>query len=269
MWRFICDKSSANYIEYRPFLPLDSKSNFLELFLNNITDRTKIIFISHITSATGLKFPIKEICNEARKRGIVSIIDGAHAPGHIDLSIRDINPDIYVGACHKWMMSPKGASFLYASKKMQNCLKPLVISWGWDSEIISDSQFIDHHEWQGTNDISQYLIIPYVINFLNENKWKEVSNDCKKLNLESRLRLLDLFDKKPFCNNSLEWLGQMSSIQIPNCNVKDLYDYLKSKKIEVPIIEWEHRKILRISIQAYNNEEDINRLIKYLKLYFN
>ena len=78
-----------------------------------------------------------------------------------------------------------------------------------------------------------------------------------------------MFDKKPFCNNSLEWLGQMSSIQIPNCNVKDLYDYLKSKKIEVPIIEWEHRKILRISIQAYNNEEDINRLIKYLKLYFN
>lgn len=269
MWRFICDKASANYIEFSPCFPLDSKSNFLELFLNNITDRTKIIFISHITSATGLKFPIKEICDEARKRGIVSIIDGAHAPGHIDLSIRDINPDIYVGACHKWMMSPKGSSFLYASKKMQNFLKPLVISWGWDSEIISDSQFIDHHEWQGTNDISQYLIVPYVIDFLNENNWKEVSNECKKLNLESRLRLLDLFDKKPFCDNSLEWLGQMSSIQIPNCNVKDLYNYLKSKKIEVPIIEWENMKILRISIQAYNNEEDINRLIKYLKLYFN
>ena len=120
MWRFICNKASANYIEYRPYLPLDSKSNFLELFLNNITDRTKIIFISHITSATGLKFPIKEICDEARKRGIISIIDGAHAPGHIDLSIRDIKPDIYVGACHKWMMSPKGASFLYASKRCKN-----------------------------------------------------------------------------------------------------------------------------------------------------
>tara|TARA_Y100000768_G_scaffold333186_1_gene273142 strand:- start:710 stop:1855 length:1146 start_codon:yes stop_codon:yes gene_type:complete len=268
MWRFICDKSSANYIEYRPYLPIDSKSIFLESFFNKITDRTKIIFISHITSATGLKFPIKEICDQARKRGIISIIDGAHAPAHIDLSIRDIKPDIYVGACHKWMMSPKGASFLYASKNMQKLLKPLVISWGWDSEVVGDSHFIDYHEWQGTNDISQYLIIPYVIDFLNENKWKEVSNECKKLNLESRLRLLDLFDKKPFCDNSLEWLGQMSSIQIPDCNVKDLYNYLKSKKIEVPIIEWENMKILRISIQAYNNEEDINRLIKYLKLYF-
>ena len=269
MWRFICDKSSANYIEYRPYLPMDSKSVFLESFFNKITDRTKIIFISHITSATGLKFPVKEICDEARKRGIISIIDGAHAPAHIDLSITDIEPDIYVGACHKWMMSPKGASFLYASKKMQKLLKPLVISWGWDSEIVGDSHFIDHHEWQGTNDISQYLIIPYVIDFLNKNEWKEVSRSCKKLNLKSRLRLLDLFDKKPFCTNSLEWLGQMSSIQIPDCNVKDLYNYLKSKKIEVPIIEWENMKILRISIQAYNNEEDINRLIKYLKLYFN
>ncbi len=269
MWRFICNKRSANYIEYRPYLPIDSKSIFLESFFNKITDRTKIIFISHITSATGLKFPVKEICDEARKRGIISIIDGAHAPAHIDLSITDIEPDIYVGACHKWMMSPKGASFLYASKKMQKLLKPLVISWGWDSEIVGDSHFIDHHEWQGTNDISQYLIIPYVIDFLNENEWKEVSGSCKKLNLESRLRLLDLFDKKPFCTNSLEWLGQMSSIQIPDCNVKDLYNYLKSKKIEVPIIEWENMKILRISIQAYNNEQDINRLMKYLKLYFN
>ena len=269
MWRFICNKRSANYIEYRPYLPLDSKLNFLEMFFNKITDKTKIIFISHITSSTGLKFPIKEICDEARKRGIISIIDGAHAPAHIDLSIRDIKPDIYVGACHKWMMSPKGASFLYASKKMQKLLKPLVISWGWDSEIVSDSHFIDHHEWQGTNDISQYLIIPYVIDFLNKNKWKEVSSNCKKLNLESRLRLLDLFDKKPFCANSLDWLGQMSSIQIPDCNIKDLYKYLKSKKIEVPIIEWENMKILRISIQGYNNEGDISRLIKYLKLYFN
>ena len=269
MWKFICDQKSATYIEYNPHLPLYSKHDFLDHFFDKITNKTKVVFISHITSATGLIFPVKEICNEARKREIISIVDGAHAPGHIDLSIKDIDPDIYVGACHKWMLSPKGASFLYANKKMQKILKPLVISWGWESDIINESAFIENHQWQGTNDISPYLIIPSVIDFLMDNEWLKVSRDCKKLNLESRVRLINLFNKKVMCENSLDWLGQMSSIQIPDCNINDLYDYLKSNNIEVPIMEWNSMKILRISIQAYNSRADIDLLIKHLKRYFN
>ena len=269
MWKFICNQNKAKYIEFDPILPLQSKSDFLEGFLNNITDKTKIIFISHITSATALIFPVKEICDEARKRGILSIIDGAHAPAHIDLSIKDINPDIYVGACHKWMLSPKGASFIYAKKDIQKILKPLVISWGWESDTPGESPFLDHHQWQGTNDISQYLVIPFTIDFLKNNKWEEVSNDCRDLNLESRRRLLKLFDDEILCENSYDWIGQMSSFIIPDCNIADLYEYLKSKNIEVPIMEWNNRKILRISIQAYNDDNDITRLIKYLKIFFN
>ena len=269
MWKFICNQNKAKYIEFDPILPLQSKSDFLEGFLNNITDKTKIIFISHITSATALIFPVKEICDEARKRGILSIIDGAHAPAHIDLSIKDINPDIYVGACHKWMLSPKGASFIYAKKDIQKILKPLVISWGWESDTPGESPFLDHHQWQGTNDISQYLVIPFTIDFLKNNKWEEVSNDCRNLNLESRRRLLKLFDDEILCENSYDWIGQMSSFIIPDCNIADLYEYLKSKNIEVPIMEWNNRKILRISIQAYNDDNDITRLIKYLKIFFN
>ena len=78
-----------------------------------MTTKTKIIFLSHITSSTGLIFPVKEICRIAKEKGILCIIDGAHAPGHIDLNIKEINPDVYVGACHKWMCTPKGISFLY------------------------------------------------------------------------------------------------------------------------------------------------------------
>ena len=102
-----------------------------------------------------------------------------------------------------------------------------------------------------------------------DNEWLKVSRDCKKLNLESRVRLINLFNKKVMCENSLDWLGQMSSIQIPDCNVSDLYDYLKSNNIEVPIMEWNSMKILRISIQAYNSRADIDLLIKHLKRYFN
>ena len=268
-WKFICDYHSAKYIEFDPTLPLVSKDDFLDQFFNKITDKTKFIFISHITSATALIFPVKEICDEARKRGIISIIDGAHVPGHIDLSISEINPDIYVGACHKWMLSPKGCSFLYVKKDIQEMLKPLVISWGWESDSPGESLFLDHNQWQGTNDISPYLITPFVIDFLKNNNWEKVAKRCKKINLQSRDKILELFDEKVLCDNAESWLGQMSSIVLPDCNVLQLYKYLKSKNIEVPTLEWNDIQILRFSIQAYNNEEDISRLIKYLKIFFN
>ena len=273
-WKYICNISKVEYIEYNPSLPVSSKKDFIQRFIESITDKTKIIFISHITSATGLIFPIKEICQEARKRNIISIIDGAHVPGHIKLSIKDINPDIYVGACHKWMMSPKGASFLYAKKEIQSDLLPLVISWGWESEsddfMIKSgiSSFLAHHQWQGTNDISAYLTIPKVIDFMEKYNWESVSDNCKDINMHSREKLLQLFDTVSLCESSDDWIGQMSSIVIPDCDTDDFYKFLKSKNIEVPVMDWNGYKILRFSIQAYNSDEDIKQLIKFIKEYF-
>ena len=267
MWKYICQESEANYVEYSPSIPLESKEDFIKGFVDCITDKTKIIFISHITSSTGLIFPVKEICAEAKKRNIISIVDGAHAPAHINLSVRDINPDIYVGACHKWMLAPKGSSFLYAKKNIQKKLVPLVISWGWESERPGESVFLDNHQWQGTNDISPYLIIPEVISFIQKYDWKEVSKGCRQLNIQSREKLLELFNTKILCADS-SWIGQMSSIILPKCDSLDLYKYLKSKNIEVPIIDWNNYQIVRISIQAYNTQGDIVKLTKCLKEYF-
>ena len=124
------------------------------------------------------------------------IINGAHAPGHIKLDIKDIDPDIYVGACHKWMCSPKGVSFLYVKKSIQKMIDPLVVSWGYESENPSPSQFLDYHQWQGTKDMSAYLTIPDVINFLNKNKWNNVSKNCCKTNRIARNKLNNFL--KPF-----------------------------------------------------------------------
>ena len=268
MWKYICKKSSAKYVEYNPAIPIRSKKDFIDGFFKCINHKTKIIFISHITSPTGLIFPVKEICAEAKRRNIISIVDGAHAPAHISLSIKDIASDIYVGACHKWMLAPKGSSFLYAKKTIQKKLLPLVISWGWESDRPRESVFLDHHQWQGTNDISSYLIIPEVISFLKKYNWNRVSKNCRQLNFEARERLLELFNTQVLCSNT-SWIGQMSSIILPSCNSIDIYKYLKSKNIEVPIVDWYDYQVLRISIQAYNTLDDIKLLVKHLKQYFN
>ena len=197
-WHFICKKTGAKYIKQPISLPLQSKQDFIDEFSSGITDRTKIIFLSHITSPTALIFPVKEICKIAKEKKIICIIDGAHAPAHIDVNIKDLDPDVYVGACHKWMCAPKGVSFLYVKKNMQHTIDPLVVSWGYESDDPSHSQFLDYHQWQGTQDISAYLIIPDVIKFLDDNNWINVAAKCREMNIWARDEINQLLNKEAF-----------------------------------------------------------------------
>ena len=259
-WNFICKKKGSKYIKKNIKLPLKSKIDFINTFKDGITKKTKVIFLSHITSATGLIFPVEEICKIARDNRIFCIIDGAHVPGHIPLNISELNPDIYTGACHKWMCAPKGTSFLYAKKNIQNDIDPLVVSWGYESEFPSHSQFLDYHQWQGTNDPSAYLTVPSVIKFLKENDWTNISNICHNTNLEAREKINSFLKQKPISSD--EFIGQMSSIEIqckdPMALRKKLYN---DHNIQVPIYKWGDKTFLRISIQAYNSMEDVEKLI--------
>jgi len=99
-WRFICKKSGARYIRRAVPLPVGSQDEFVENFWLGVTPQTRVIFISHITSPTALIFPVTQICRRAREAGILTIVDGAHAPGQIPLSLETIGADLYAGACH-------------------------------------------------------------------------------------------------------------------------------------------------------------------------
>ena len=156
-WNYVCQRRGAHYIHQPIPLPVLDQDQFVEQFWSGVTGKTRVIFISHITSPTGLIFPVEAICARARQAGILCIVDGAHAPGQIPLDLKAIGADIYTGACHKWLLAPKGAAFLYATRESQQWLDPLVVSWGYESEYPSESQYIDYHEWQGTRDLSAYL----------------------------------------------------------------------------------------------------------------
>ena len=266
-WKFISRKKGFLYKSVDIPIPF-SKDDFIERIKSNINENTKVIFLSHITSDTAIIFPVEEICKLAKELGIISIIDGAHAPAHINLNINTLGPDIYTGACHKWMLCPKGVSFLYSSKKLQEQLEPLIVSWGWEeSDQPSDLKFLDHNQYQGTNDISAYLCVPKAIEFLNKNNWTEVSQFCKKNIIESRNLLLKTLNTEPICPD--DNLGQMASVQIKISDRDDLYNYLKSKKIVVPVINWNGFVFVRPSFQCYNTMEDIENLNYHLKKYLN
>lgn len=265
-WNFYCKKTGVNYIRQNISLPIVSKEQIIEEFWSGYSSKTKVIFINQISSATALIFPVKEICDKARALGLITIVDGAHVPGHIDLNITELNPDFYTGTCHKWMLTPKGSSFLYVKKEYQPTLDPLVVSWGYESDTHRQSQFLDYHEQQGTNDISAYLTLPAAIKFLNDNDWKQKSATSKKLILDNYKRFCDLLDSEPICPITSEFLGQMCSIPIRTDTPIQLKELLfDTYKIEIPVMQIGKHTFIRISINAYNSQQDLEILYAALK----
>ena len=263
-WQYICDEKQARFIKADIPFPIQSKAEFLHCFYSSVTDHTKVIFISHITSMTAMKFPVEEIIQFSKEKGILTIIDGAHMPGHIHLDIKKLDADIYTGACHKWMCTPKGVSFLYVRKELQKNIHPLVVSWGWESEKPGQSEFLDWHEWQGTRDMSAFLTVPAAVKFMEENNWEKVTRTCREQVVHFRNKFLDLLNIPPQCPDN--WLGQMASIPLP-IEDADLFknELLKKYKIQVPVFKWEDITILRYSIQAYNTRSDMEKLLTAVK----
>ena len=262
-WNFISKKRGCEYVKLDIEIPFTDKQKFIYSFKNAINSKTKVIFLSHITSATALIFPVKEIIDLAKQKKILTIIDGAHVPAHIDLDIKKLDPDFYCGACHKWMCSPKGVAFLYVKKEYQNMIEPLVVSWGYEAESPSDSQYLDYMQWQGTNDMSAYLTIPETINFLNKHDWKEKTKACRELNLWAKNEICEKLNTYSLGND--EFLAQMTTIAFDfEDTINQKIEFYNKYKIQVPFIKWNNKTFFRISSQVYNSKDDFEYLINSL-----
>jgi len=267
-WRFICEQTGAQYRVQPIALPITDVETVLEQLWQGVTERTHVIVISHITSPTALIFPIAALCRRAAERGILTIVDGAHAPGQINLDLEAIGADFYTGNCHKWLSAPVGAGFLFARPDRQALLHPLVVSWGWQARNPGVSPFQDYFEWTGTSDPSAYLSVPAAIAFQEQHNWSDVRDACHFLAAEARQRIAALTRLEPICPDSTEWWNQMCSLPLPLTQLASA-DALKralweTYQIEVPIVEWQERFFVRVSIQAYNSPRDVDRLVDAL-----
>ncbi len=266
-WKFLSQRSGFKYINHPTSLPVQNAEQWVDQFWAGVTARTRVIFLSHITSPTAIIFPVAEICRRARQAGILTIIDGAHAPGQIDLSLDQLGADFYSGNLHKWLCAPKGAAFLFARPEVQHLVQPLIISWGWESLSPSSSRFVDWMQWTGTRDISAFLAVPDAIAFQAEHQWPFVRQQCHELAAELRQRIIRLTGVPAIYPDSPDWYQQMGTVPLPEyvdiCELKSaLYDRFK---IEVPLIEWNGRKLIRFSLQAYNTINDVLALEQALK----
>jgi isopenicillin-N epimerase len=220
----------------------------------NIGIRTRAVVVSHITSPTALVLPVEDICEAARKAGVLSIVDGAHVPGHLPLDVDAIGADVYAGNCHKWLCAPKGAGFLWARPEHQNWIEPLVISWGYHE----DADFGERHGWQGTRDPAAFLAVPKAIELhatFDLDAGAALADEA-----ECRLSPLGL---KPLRGRRSPFMRALTvRTADPEELSRRLYD---EHRVEVPVYEWEGVTLMRVSIGPYSDEADVARLVEAVR----
>ncbi len=264
-WEFACRKTGAAYVRRPIPLPVTSAEEVADRFWGGVTPRTRVIFLSHITSPTALRLPVEQVCARAREAGILTIIDGAHAPGQIPLDLAAVGADCYVGNLHKWMMSPKGAAFLHVRPERQHLVEPLVVGWGWQQDALlpTGRPFHEALQWTGTMDPAAYLAVPAAIRFQAEHDWATVIEGCHQLLRQALRRVRDLTGLEPLYPDNDGWYRQMAAVPLPPLPdprqfQARLYD---EYRVEVPCFPWGERQLLRISVQGYNTPEDIDALV--------
>lgn len=260
-WRFICRRRGADYVRAPVPLPAHSPDEIVDAVWSRVTSRTRVLFCSHITSPTAVVFPVAELVRRAREKGIITIVDGAHAPGQIDLDLDALGADVYAANCHKWLMAPKGAGFIHVRPELHERIDPLVVSWGWEAETPGPSPLVDRHEWQGTRDVAAYLAVPEAIRFYRENDWARVGRDCHELLRTACERVSRVTGLESLTPDWDGWFGQMAAVALPPCDADAFQQrLLEEHRIEIPVIEWNGRQLLRISIQGYNTVADVDAL---------
>lgn len=269
---YVAQRTGAGVVVARIPLPLVSEDQFTEALAAAITPKTRVLFISHITSPTALLFPIDKIVAHCRNRGIITVIDGAHVPGHIRLDLDALGADFYSGNFHKWLMTPKGSGFLHARPEMQGLIDPLVISHGWTTTVkepgakgaFGNSVFRDTLELQGTRDPAAFLSVPAAIAFRKEHGWDQVIDQCAALARETAERLSGLTGLDPLSAPEFS-APQMVAMPIPACDTEAVQLSLRERyAIEIPVFCWQDRCIARLSVQGYNSPEQTDRLVEAL-----
>ncbi len=271
-WEFYSKKRGFKIVEQKIRWPISSQEQILEDFWQGVTNKTKLIFISHICSATALTMPVEQIIKRAGEAGIMVFVDGAHAPSQLDLNLSELGADFYVGACHKWLCAPKGSSFLYVKPEKQELIEPLVVSWAWGSHQRMDfgSSLLNSNQYPGTRDFSAYLSVKSAIEYQKRNNWAALRAEAMEL-VDDTLDKADKIDglSKVYPKNRglYQQMGLLELTQDADV-IKTKEILYNDYKIELPVHSWNGHNFLRFSIQAYNNHKDTEKFILALSEMF-
>ncbi|MBI3511061.1 MAG: aminotransferase class V-fold PLP-dependent enzyme [Bacteroidetes bacterium] len=256
-----------------PF-PIKSENEVVERLVREISPKTKMLFVDHVTSATGLVFPVKKLIEIFKAKGISVFVDGAHAPGMIDLDLDELGADYYVGNAHKWICSPKGSAILYVHPSKQKEIAPLQISHTYDRADVWAKSFF----WPGTDDYTACISVPKAIDVMGNlfpGKWNELRKNNRDLTLRGRKIIADALQTELPAPDTM--IGHLANILMGKTDLPPYgFNYIhpiqeklfSQYKIEVPVFTFKRndpKAWVRIACQCYNDISQYEYLAWALK----
>ncbi len=274
---YVAERHGARIVVASIPFPITNRQQVVDAVLDQVTDKTRLCLIDHVTSPTGVIMPVEEIVHALNERGIETLVDGAHAPGMLPLDLTALGAAYYTGNCHKWLCSPKGSAMLYVRRDRQPCIRPLSISHGANSTRTDRSRFLLEFDFTGTNDFTAWMCVPNAIEFLHSllpGGFEELRANNHDLALAGRQQLCDVLGTEPPAPDDM--IGSLASVILPASSQPVLHptgsDPMQASlweqyKIEVPVMRWPHpeRRMLRISPQIYNSIEQYDYLAQAVR----
>ena len=275
--RMVAERTGARVVVARVPFPIGGPEEVPSAVLAAMTPRTRLVLLDHVTSPTGILFPLETLVPRIQEAGVDVLVDGAHAPGMIPLDLRALGAAYYSGNCHKWLCSPKGAAFLQVRGDRQSRIRPLTISHGANSRRTDRSRFRLEFDWMGTRDDTAVLAVPRaleVVGGLLPGGWPEVQARNFALARRARAILCEALEVSPPCPESM--LGTLVTLPLPEAKdapisvlesdplqlaLRDRY------RIEIPVFAWPAapRRWIRVSPQLYNSEAQYQYLGEALR----
>jgi len=273
---FVAGRAGARVVVATVPFPVGSPEEVVEAVLAKVTPRTRLALLDHVTSPTALILPIERLSLELGRRGVDVLVDGAHAPGMVELNLARLGVTYYSGNCHKWLCAPKGSAFLWVRRDRQAAVHPLTISHGATAVRPERSRFRLEFDWTGTSDPTAWLTVPKAIEYvgaLQPGGWPALMARNRALALQARDLLCAAAGTAPPCPDAM--LGSLASVRLPDGTAPVAWrrpDPLQQRLfegwgIEVPVMTWPAapRRLIRVSAQLYNHRAQYERLAAALR----
>jgi isopenicillin-N epimerase len=275
----VASRAGARVVVAKVPFPTAASEAVVEAVLSEVTPRTRLALLDHVTSPTGLVFPIHRLVSELQGRGVDCLVDGAHAPGMVPLDLRTLGAAYFTGNCHKWLCAPKGAGFLHVRRDRQDGIHSLPISHGYTSRRRARPRIHDEFDWVGTGDPTPFFCVPDALDFMAKllpGGWEEARRRNRELALVGRALIAEALgvDSLP-CPEDM--IGSLAAVPLPSLRppaetiwalaTDPIQDLLWERHVEVPVYAWPKppHRLIRISAQLYNTTEHYATLAAALR----
>jgi isopenicillin-N epimerase len=276
---YTCARTGAQVVVAAVPFPIADARQVVDAVLARASDRTRLAVIDHVTSITGLVFPIDQVVSALRRRGIETLVDGAHALGMLPVDLTALGASYYVGNFHKWICSPKGAAMLWVHPDRQSAIVPGTVSHGYSHD--AQWRFQSMFDWQGTDDPTAWLSVGEAMRFMSTlfaGGWSTIQSRNHRVVMLARDALCEALEQPPPCPEQM--VGSMVSFPISRRRVSssdlarvrtlpsaaELYERLVAEGFETMVMPWPsaNHRVIRVTAQVYNSPQDYERLAALL-----